>query len=152
MKQTNPFITLKATRIVSSHPSRLKPSDFETIGFNLFDIARVMIAINCESDTHRAAELYLRDEEFPYTVVDPDDVELLLSKYYEFAYGRKFDCPDDTTDAKKIKAFGIIKEKQVNIWALNMCGAVGAYNASRPNDMVKPLIQEEYDLLKEVLK
>ena len=66
-------------------------------------------------------------------------------------------CSTEYVEAKKVverelKALEIIKKKQVNVWAFNMCNSVGAYNASRPNDMAKPLTQEEFDFLKEALK
>jgi len=62
---------------------------------------------------------------------------------------KESDCYD--TIEKELKSLEIIKEKQVNVWAFSMCNAVGAYNASLPNDSTKPMTQEEFDLLKEVL-
>lgn len=88
----NPFITISVTRVMSSHPSRIKPSDFQVMGINLLDVRTVNVAQHCEMDTCHAIEFCIRgDSDFPYTIVDPKDVELFLSTYYKFASGRKFD-------------------------------------------------------------
>lgn len=53
---------------------------------------------------------------------------------------------------KALKVLAIIKEKKVNAWMLAISNDVGIYNASIPNDMVKRLTQEEFELLKEELR
>ena len=57
---------------------------------------------------------------------------------------------DDET-GKKLKVLEIIKEKRVNVWAIDMSENATEYNFSLVNDIPKPISQEEYDLLKEVL-
>ena len=52
---------------------------------------------------------------------------------------------------KELKALEIVKEKKVNAWILAICNEVGVYNAAIPNDIMKRLTLEEFDLLKEVL-
>ena len=52
---------------------------------------------------------------------------------------------------KSLQALEIVKNNKVNAWILAICNDVGAYNASIPNDMMKKLTLEEFDLLKEVL-
>lgn len=54
--------------------------------------------------------------------------------------------------SKELKALEIIKEKRVNVWILTISKDVKIYNASIPNDFMKHLTKEEFDLLKEVLK
>lgn len=61
-------------------------------------------------------------------------------------------------DDKKLKALEIIKEKGISIWALETSNNVEQYNSIRNAYLthacafVKGLTQEEYVLLKEVLK
>lgn len=62
------------------------------------------------------------------------------------------DLTDEERDkvAKKIKALEIIKEKSVSVGTLQLYGfCLKEYNIYRPH---KTLTQEEFDLLKEVLK
>ena len=87
------------------------------------------------------------------------DVDYDYEENPEYSYHEEYDgtiednYPDEIALIEKaLKALKIIKEKQVNVWAFNMCDAVGVYNASIPNVMIKRLTQEEYDLLKEELK
>lgn len=55
---------------------------------------------------------------------------------------------------KELKALEIIKEKNVDIWILKSCLTLEQYNYSitkMDNCNVFNLVQEEFDLLKEVL-
>ena len=70
---------------------------------------------------------------------------LLLLKQYQGSYGVR----GQALITKKLKAFEIIKEKEINVFIFLHSGDLETYN-----DMVednRKLSQEEYDLLKEVL-
>lgn len=61
-----------------------------------------------------------------------------------------------TTKSKKEQAFDIIKEKNVNIGIVNVVGSLEQYNQTYVYDNMLNvkwcLTEEEFDLLKEVLK
>lgn len=53
---------------------------------------------------------------------------------------------------KELKELKIIKDKRVCVWAIVMARNVDEYNFSIVNEIAKPLTQEEFKLLKEVLQ
>lgn len=55
---------------------------------------------------------------------------------------------------KELKAFEIIKEKRVNVYAIEVCCSATDYNdeIDEYDDVTKPLTQDEFNLLKEVMK
>lgn len=101
------------------------------------------------------------------------------NKEYEEALWRIYNCNDDdytlgyrqhdyrllqqalTTKSKKNQAFEIIKNKNVDIYSINVCINVEHYNSviksknfnnNYSYEIWYELTQEEWDLLKEVLK
>jgi hypothetical protein len=58
----------------------------------------------------------------------------------------------DEETQKKLKAFEIIKEKEVDVRGINVSSAANEYNNWFSKRLKNDLTQEEYDLLKEVLQ
>lgn len=54
--------------------------------------------------------------------------------------------------ARRLKALEIIKKKKVNLLFLFQCFKIGGVNGYNSGYVYKKLTQEEFDLLKEVLK
>ena len=67
-------------------------------------------------------------------------------------YWRELDQLDQIE--KELKAFEIIKEKNVNVGMLKRSESVGSYHYKMDElrDKTKPLTEDEFNLLKEVLK
>ena len=74
-------------------------------------------------------------------------------QYFSTLYDLDMWKEDIGTIEKELKAFSIIKEKQVDIELFNRCKSFREYNYEVAFSLVnRGLIEEEFKLLKEVLK
>lgn len=85
--------------------------------------------------------------------ISEDDIEKLKNQRM-FVGNLEYEIKPlfDKTIEKKLKALEIIIEKRVNVWAIVMTKNVDEYNFSIVNEIAKKLTQEEYKLLKGIMK
>ena len=86
-----------------------------------------------------------------FNIIDISELRICLknekkgTEYFKNWWNKRF----EELLKPKVKALKIIKEKEVDIWALKYCSSLKQYNCKE--DGRATLTQEEYDLLKEEL-